>query len=585
MEFSLIKELWNLLSQTRKRQYYFLFFLMALGALSEFVSIGLVIPFLGAIATPEVIFNSPYSQHIIEYLDISTKEEMLLPMVVLFSCMAIISGAIRISLMWLTARLSYSTGADINLNIYKKVLSQNFETHVSSESSEVINTVIHKTRLVVTSVIYPSLTILSSIFISFFILFLLVLVDPVISIGSILVFGLMYLFIVRFSRMNLSQNSKTIAKNSTRLILFLQESLGGIRDIIIENAHNKFYLNFKNTDVKLQRAEGDNLFIGQSPKFFMESAGMVLIAIIAFYLTRNSGSIVQSIPVLGVLALAAQRLLPLLQQMYFGFSSIRGVGESLENVLVILRQTYYEMPDPKLVKKVSFLSSIELKGVGFRYANESRDVFTNINLDISQGDCIGIIGDSGCGKSTLLDLIMGLLGPTQGEISIDGVSLSKDNMQGWQSHIAHVPQSVFLINESIEKNIAFLYDESEININLIQEVVKRAQLNDFVASCDKGIKMNVGEMGDKLSGGQKQRIGLARAMYKKPSVFIFDESTSALDEKTEEKIIQSINSYKGKTIIMVAHRSSTLKNCNKIYKLENNKIIDLGSYGEAFGIN
>jgi len=586
MEFALIKELWGFLSQKRKKQYYFLFFLIVVGSLSEFVSIGLVIPFLAAIATPEVVFNSPYAQPLIIFLDISNKDEMLLPMVVLFSSAAIISGIMRVTLLWFTARLSYSTGADLNLDIYKKVLSQNFETHVSNVSSEVINTVINKTRLVVTGVIYPSLSIISSTFIAIIILFLLIMVDPVISTSSIFIFGVIYLFIIKFSRINLSQNSITIAKNSTRLILFLQESLGGIRDIIIENAHKKFYQNFQDTDFKLQRAESDNLFIGQSPKYFMEAAGMVLIALIAFYLTKSSADVVQSIPILGVLALSAQRLLPLLQQMYFGYSSIKGVGKSLEDILVILRKFYHEMPDSKSVKKVSFSSSLELNKISFRYPNSPRNVFTNLNLNINQGDCIGLIGDSGCGKSTLLDIIMGLLTPTSGEIIIDGVTLEKKNMQGWQSNIAHVPQSVFLINESIEKNIAFLYDENEINSDLIKEVVERSQLSDFVFNSLKGIKTTVGEMGDKLSGGQKQRIGLARAMYKKPSVFIFDESTSALDGKTEEKIIQLINSsYKGKTIIMVAHRSSTLKNCNKIYKLDNNKILDMGSYGEAFGIN
>ena len=586
MEFALIKELWGFLSQKRKKQYYLLFFLIIIGSLSEFVSIGLVIPFLAAIATPEVVFNSPYAQPLIIFLDISNKDGMLLPMVVLFSSAAIISGIMRVTLLWFTARLSYSTGSDLNLDVYKKVLSQNFEAHKSNVSSEVINTVINKTRLVVTGVIYPSLTIFSSAFIAVIILSLLITVDPVISTSSLFIFGVFYLFIIKFSRINLSQNSVTIAKNSTRLVLFLQESLGGIRDIIIENAHNKFYQNFQDTDVKLQRAEGDNLFIGQSPKYFMESAGMVLIALIAFYLTRNSGDILESIPILGVLALSAQRLLPLLQQIYFGYSSIKGVGKSLDDVLVILRRPHNKMPDPKAVKKVIFESKIQLKNISFRYPNETRNVFTDVNLNINQGDCIGIIGDSGCGKSTLLDIIMGLLAPTSGEVSIDGVMLEKQNMQGWQSNIAHVPQSVFLTNESIEKNIAFLYDENEININFITEVVERAQLNDLISKSLKGIKTSVGERGDKLSGGQKQRVGLARAMYKKPSVFIFDESTSALDSNTEEKIIQSINSsYKARTIIMVAHRITTLKNCNQIFKLEHNKIISLGSYDEAFGFD
>ena len=235
--------------------------------------------------------------------------------------------------------------------------------------------------------------------------------------------------------------------------------------------------------------------------------------------------------------------------------------------------------------RLDFKDNIKLKNVSFRYKGGENNVFLNINLTINRGDRIGIIGDSGCGKSTLLDLIMGLLQPTHGNLIVDNEVIDSHNINQWRANIAHVPQSVFLVDDSIESNIAFFFANDEIDKDLILRVVGNAQLSNFTDRLQSGLQTSVGEMGDKLSGGQKQRIGLARAMYKNSEVYILDESTSALDTKTEEKIIKSISSLsKDKTVIMVAHRTSTLQNCNKIYKLESNQIVDLGSYNEAFNI-
>ncbi len=585
VELSTVKELWSFLSPKRKKQFFALLSLMILVSFSEFVSIGLVIPFLAAMTNPEVVFNNHYIQPFVQYFNISSKEEILLPMVVLFASVAILSGALRVTVLWCSTRLSYVTGADLNIDIYKKVLGQEYEEHVSSSSSELINIVIHKTGLVVTGVIYPILRVVTSVLNALLILILILLVDPVISLFAALILGLTYLLIVRFTVRSLKTSSKTIADNSTKLITFVQESLRGIRDIIIDSTHNKVHKKFRDVDAELQRAEGFVLFIGQSPKFLIETIGMALIAFIAYFLSQKAGHINQFLPVLGVMALSAQRLLPLLQQIYFGISSFRAVGSSLEDVLVLLRKPLQEHILPSQYLPLDFNEHIKLKNVSFRYKGDENNVFININLTINRGDCIGIIGDSGCGKSTLLDLIMGLLKPTHGNLIVDNKEVDSHNINQWRANIAHVPQSVFLVDDSIETNIAFFFANDEIDKDLLLRVVGNAQLSDFTDRLPNGLQTSVGEMGDKLSGGQKQRIGLARAMYKNSEMYILDEATSALDTKTEEKIIKSISSLsKDKTIIMVAHRTSTLKNCNKIYKLESNQILDLGSYNEAFNI-
>ena len=582
IEIRSIKELWSYLSLSRKRQFFALFLLMILGSFSEFISIGLIIPFLGAMTNPEVIFTNHYVQPFLQYFNIVSEDEMLLPFVVLFAAFAIFSGMLRVLILWSIARLSYATGADLNIDIYQKALGQDYETHVSSSSSQLINVIITKTRLVVTGVIYPLLTVITSIFIASVILLLLLLVDPLVSLMSALVFGLTYVLIVKLTRKNLLNNSEKIAKNSTKLINYVQESLGGIRDIIIDSSHIKVHKKFKDVDIALQRSEGNNLFIGQSPKYLMESIGMALIAFIAYFLSQKDEGMDQFIPILGVMALSAQRLLPLLQQIYFGISSIRGVKSSLNDGLELLRKPSKNYIDSSQVKPLKFNHHIKLEDVSFSYKGSKVGIFSGINLTIEKGDCIGLIGDSGCGKSTILDILMGLLLPTQGRLIVDGKKIDSNNIIQWRSNISHVPQSVFMTDDSIENNITF-FNQKVIDSSLISKAIEDSQLDYFINKLPNGLKTTVGEMGDKISGGQKQRIGLARAMYKNSDIYILDESTSALDEKTEEKIIQSINSISDeKTIIMVAHRTSTLKNCNKIYKLQNNQIINLGSYSEAF---
>ncbi|MDG2252667.1 MAG: ABC transporter ATP-binding protein [Methylophilaceae bacterium] len=586
MEFKLIKELWIHISNQRKKQFYFLFVLIFLGSLSEFISIGLLIPFITAISNPEIIFDNKYAYPLITYLNITSNHDLLISMVVLFASAAFISGILRVMLIRNISKLSYMTGADLNINIYKRTLSQNYEAHIGADKSEVINKIINKTRLIVTGVIYPLLTILSSFIIGSVILALLIFVSPVTTILVVSFIGLIYILIIKFTRVNLSQKSEVIAKNSSKLVLFIQESLGNIRDIIIDNAHTKFYQKFSDIDYPLQKSESDILFIGQSPKYLMESAGMILIAIIAFFLAKESQNFDQALPVLAVMALSAQKLLPLVQQIYYGFSSVRGVGKSLEDVLIILRMPINDYGKKHNLKKFLFSKNIELKNITYRYPNESEDALSKINLKINYGDCIGIIGDSGCGKSTLLDIIMGLLSPSSGEFYVDGTKLNKQTLKTWQSNIAHVPQSIFLTNESIEKNIVFLDEEVDIDNELLRKVINDSQLGEFLFKLSSQSRATIGDMGEKLSGGQRQRVGLARAMYKKPAVFILDEATSALDKKTEEKIVESIfKSYKGSTVIMVAHRLTSLKNCNKIFKFENNKLVNIGSYKENFNDN
>ena len=337
--------------------------------------------------------------------------------------------------------------------------------------------------------------------------------------------------------------------------------------------------------VLLQKSLGENQYITLAPRFVMEALGMVLIAFFAYLavsLTKGTSDLNSTLPVLAALALAAQRLLPLLQQVYGNWSAVLGSIISLQDVLDLLNQP---IPDRAGVqKKVVFVKEIELKELSFKYENDKEFILEKVNIKFDKGSKVGIIGETGSGKSTLIDLLMGLLNPSKGELLIDNKILNDEIILGWQSNISHVPQDIFLIDESIERNITFGFLDNEIDKDKIDEVIDRALLREFVDSSSYGLSLKVGEKGVRLSGGQKQRIGLARALYKNPSILVLDEATSALDNKTEEKVMRSLNSLNDDvTIFMITHRLSALKFCDKIIEIKDKKIKDLGSYDQFIG--
>ncbi len=578
--FYLLRELWKYILPKRRKQYAALFVLMVIGSFAEVVSIGAIIPFLGALTAPEQVFQHPIAQPLMDLLNITTPNEMLLPLTILFAVLAIVAGVIRLVLLWANVKLSYATGADLSIDIYRKTLYQPYETHIQRNSSEVINTISTKTNIVISNIIYPVISISSSTLILISIVAVLVIVDPVISLFSIIGFTVIYVAIVVATKTHTRDNGKTIASKSTRLIKYLQEALGGIRDVLLDGAQEKHCKKYRDTDLLLRKAESDNLFLSQSPRFFVEALGIVLIAMIAYYLSLQDGGIYKVMPILGALALGAQRMLPAFQQIYFGWSNIQSGAASLRDVLLLLSQSAPHSIDTTY-KPLAFRDKIVLTGITFSYANESQPILRDIDLTINKGERIGIIGASGSGKSTLLDIIMGLLIPTDGQLLVDGTSISEKNMRPWQKNIAHIPQSIFLIDASVEKNIAFDYLDEKVNKRKVVDVAKQAQLSDFIEKKKLQYDTIVGEQGVQLSGGQRQRIGIARALYKDVDLLVFDEATSALDNQTEQAIIKSIElTRKRNTIIMVAHRLTTLKSCDKIIELKDGNIINIGSYDD-----
>ena len=571
----MITKLWQYLSKKRRTQLLLLLILMLLASIMEVVSIGAVIPFLGALTSPEMLLEYKLIKPIIEILEITQANQLLLPLTFIFVIATLTAATVRLALLYSLTRFSYAVGADLSINIYRRTLYQDYSIHISRNSSEVINGIIKKTDIVISGILAPIMTFISSMVIMLGIVTIVFMVNPFVALISFFCISLIYLIITFFTRGYLEGNSDLIAKKSTQMIKFLQEGLGGVRDVLIDGTQEFYCDLYQNADLSFRKATASNVFIGQSPRYIMEAVGMILIAVLAYILTLEEGGLVAAIPSLGALAVGAGKLLPTLQQAYASISAISGSRSSFNDVLVLLDQPLPQKEHRNSKNILSFKKSISFKNVSFRYTDDTPWILKNVNLSFKRGEKIGIVGVTGSGKSTLLDILMGLLVPTSGKLLIDGVAVTKGNMEAWQAHISHVPQSIYLADRSIQENIAFGVVPEAVQESRVIKVAQLAEIAKTINRLKNKYKSLVGERGVQLSGGQRQRVGIARALYKDSDLIIFDEATSALDNQTEQKIMKQIDQMnKNKTIFFIAHRLTTLKQCDIILRINKDFTID-----------
>jgi len=551
---------------------------MLLASFAEILSIGAVLPFLGVLTAPERVFEHAAAQPIIQALGLTAPAQLLLPLTIAFGVAALVAGAMRLLLLWASTRLTFATGADLSISIYRRTLYQLYAVHCTRNSSEVINGISNKTGGVI-HIITQVLTLISSGAMLIAILVALLSVDPLIALAAFGGFSLIYAFIMTLTSKQLRINSKFIASESTNVIKSMQEGLGGIRDVLIDGSQGVYCQIYRNADRPLRRAQGSSAFIGSSPRYAMEALGMILIAALAYSLAQQPDGIARAIPVLGALALGAQRLLPVFQQAYGAWSLVWGGHASLQDALELLDQQLPDYADQLCAQPLSFNHNISLKELGFRFDPQTPYVLEKLNLTIAKGSRVGFVGTTGAGKSTLLDIVMGLLQPTDGSLEIDGETVSPGSHRAWQAHIAHVPQAIFLADRTVEENIAFGVPKDQIDPQRVRKAAQQAQIADSIESWPKQYQTFVGERGIRLSGGQRQRIGIARALYKQANVIILDEATSALDNATEQDVMQAIGGLgKDFTLLIIAHRLTTLKDCAQIVELGEGGIKRVGSY-------
>lgn len=572
-----IAEIYAHLSAPRRRHLHTLLILMLVGALAELASLGAVLPFLSQLALPGGIDQLPWAAALLESLGAATDRERLITAGLIFSGVAIFAGAIRLQLAWSTEDFVFRLGHELQVEIQRRILAQPYSFHIHRHSSTLLAS-LNRTEVLAFEIILPLIHATISGFIALCIIAALIYLTPLVAGLAAVIFLLIYLLAWSQTRGRLAANSAALSTAWDDRMKIVQESLGGIRDVILDNSQSLYLDTFERVSRRLSLARARTAFIAGAPRHLIETLGIILIAALAVAMSYRHGSLATALPILGVIALSAQRLLPLLQLVYRGWSTVSGHHSVIGQILELLR-----LPvaiEPPAVAPLPLRDRICLEQVRFRYP--TRDSFTldEVTMAIPRGRLVALTGETGSGKSTLVDLVMGLLEPTGGRVTIDGVPLTARNRRRWQLNIAHVPQSIFLADASIATNVAISTGQTTIDPGRLADALDKAQLRPFVEALPAGPDTLVGEAGVGLSGGQRQLLGIARAFYKQAPVLVLDEATSALDELTEARVIDALKDacQRGATIIMIAHRASTVARCDIVAQLQQGRIVQVVDY-------
>jgi ATP-binding cassette subfamily B protein len=571
------------MSARRRRHFFAVIGVMLLGTLAELMTIGAVLPFLALVADAETAGRLPLFRDIATIVGAQQPDELLLAAALLLIVAAVIAVAVRLWLTRVTLGFVLVLGHEIASEVFARMLRQPYGYYVTRNSSELLASQ-EKVHTVIWAVLMPGMQAVTSGVIAAAILTMLFLIDPFTATIAALALAACYLLVSFVVRRKLRRNSEMLGSAVTQRLQTMQEGLGGIRDVLLEQSQEVFEKKFKQVDYDYRHAQALNTLINVAPRHLIEGTGIVLLALLTLYLAGRPGGVLAAIPVLGALAVGAQRLLPLINQAYNGWSSFAGNRQMLADVVALMRAPMVtSVPRDRAKPPIPFKRDITLDRVSFRYVTRG-PALSNVSLTIARGERIGLVGETGSGKSTLLDVLMGLLDPTSGTILIDGEPLTDRNRANWQAQIAHVPQAIYLADSSIASNIAFGEPADAIDMERVRDAAVHAHIAEFIAGLAEGYATTVGERGIRLSGGQRQRIGIARALYKRASVLVFDEATSALDSKVEAAIMHSIFEFERElTLIMIAHRPTTLSGCDRIVRLAAGEVVEVGSFDEVLG--
>jgi ATP-binding cassette subfamily B protein len=557
--------LFRLLSPARRRQFVLTLLLMLLGAAAEMVTIGAALPFLALVSDPH---SALIPERLLDVLA-AIGGSAVVGAALLLIAAALGSAAVRLALTWGSQRFVMATGHDMAAAVFGRMLRQPYAEQVRRNSSQTLAAV-EKVQGVVFGLLQPAMQGLIGAFIALCVFALLLRIDARAAGLAAFAVVLAYVGVSLLVRPRLRRNSEALAGTMVERTRTVQEGLGGIRDIILDRSESLFEAKFSELDGRYRRAQAATQFVAGAPRYVVEATGLVAIALVTLAMSLEPGGVVKAIPVLGALALGAQRLLPLLQQAYYGWSLASGNFRAFRDVVDMMEAPIPE-PQPE-APPLAIERELRFEGVGFRYP-EARFALSEVSFRIGAGEHVGIAGPTGGGKSTLLDLLMGLLEPDRGAILVDGRPLDAATRPAWQAGLAHVPQAIYLADDTIAANIAFPRGAAGMDSELLAAAIRAAQLETFLAGLPEGLETYVGERGVRLSGGQRQRIGLARALYRRPRLLILDEATSALDEGTERAVLAALHELReDMTLVTVAHRATTLAACDRLIRVEGGRV-------------
>lgn len=587
---SVIKELFSLLSDKQRKNFYILQFLVILMAFTELLGIASIAPFMALVGDSSLLQQEGLYSKIYQLSGISDPVDFLFATGCLVLLMLTLSTIISMFTTWRLSIYGASVGTELADRLYSYYMQQPWLFHASGSSAQLTKQVSTEANRISVGIIQPLMNLNAKLVLAIFISVGIFIYNPIIALSGICVFVLSYMLMYKLVRKSLILNGRRLSSVYTQRFRLMNEGFGGIKDVLLLDRKQDFIDRFTKQGELQAYAQGTNNTISLVPRFFVELLAFgAMISLVLVLIKSYDGNLGQVLPVLAIYALACFKLLPALQQIYSSITQIKGdsaafeaVKEDLKQSKIIQNRNY----ENKATSKLKLQQRIKLDNISFAYPNKENYALNNISLSIPINHVIGIVGSSGSGKSTLIDIILGLIPPQSGNIYIDDKLITEDNIRDWQNNLGFVPQSIFLSEGSIAENIAFGIPINEIDYDQVMKAVNLAHLSELVRELPEGIHTKVGERGVQLSGGQRQRIGIARALYNEADILIFDEATSALDGITEKIIMDAIHDFSGqKTIVMIAHRLKTVQKCNTIYLMEKGRVIDQGTYQELVRSN
>jgi len=580
--------LWQLLSPTEKRRFVLILIMVAFMAVFEAVGVAMLLPFLQVLAKPETIQTNSTLRMFWEWGGFTSIQSYITALGLAVFVFIVFSLAFRAASTYVLMRFclmrAYSWGA----RLLQKYLYQPYVWFLTRNTAELGQTVLSEIDVVVQQSLLPAVVLISHTLVALLIIGVVCLIEPWIALGIFVVLGGGYIVVYFMLRKKLESIGRQRYQTNRARFLVAQEATSGLKELKVMGIEDAFIKRFRLPAQNLARHQTKGQTFSKLPRFALEGltyGGFIIMVLVLQ--SRQGADIVDMLPFLGLIGMAGSKLFPSLQQIYQQISQMRFSGPAL--VTLHDNITNLKIPDASLrdVPPLHLEKSFELRNVTFHYNKDEKAILDKISLTFPKGDTIGIVGGTGAGKTTVVDLILGLLEPDSGELIADGMVITTQNIRAWQKNLGYVPQHIFLSDSSVAENIAFGVEKELIDHEAVERAARIAQLHDFVMSeLPDRYETEVGEKGVRLSGGQRQRIGIARALYYNPEILVFDEATSALDNLTEQALIDAVHNIgKTKTVIMIAHRLSTVKDCDTIFLLEAGKLIAKDKYEELIARN
>lgn len=583
--FAQLRRIYALLDKSHRRQLGFLLIAIILAGVMEVIGISSIFPFMAVVAKPDSVEGNRILLTLYQLFGFQSQYRFLFALGLAVLALMLVGNAISAATSALMLRFGHRVGSDLAVRMLRSYLDQPYAFFLSRNSATMTLNVLGETSGMVMGAIVPALQTAAKTLVTVFILLLLLVVDPLLAMIVAFAVGGSYLLVFVFVKRRLATIGRLSNEANRMRHKVVTEVLGGIKDLKILGRFRNYQETFSAVSGDYARYQVQNGLIIALPRYAMESIAFGGILLILLYLLSVRRDINQALPLIALYAMAGFRLMPAIQQIFGGIAQVRFSLSSLENLhreIAELSRGPADLVSEDRRLPVLFEKSIELRNISFRYPGAPRDAIRDASLRIAKNTTVGLVGLSGSGKSTLIDILLGLLSPSSGQLLLDGAPLARENAAAWRARLGYVPQSIFLAEDTIEKNIAFGLTDSEIDHIQVVRAARLASLHDFVESeLPDRYATQTGERGIRLSGGQRQRIGIARALYHNPDVLLFDEATSALDGMTEDAIIDAIRSLAHtRTIILIAHRFSTVRHCDVLYLIDQGRIADSGTYDE-----